>query len=126
MKAGAFQGARRPVSYALRADTEPCEGRLASPSNPSVLRQSANGDHQSSHVGAPQQSAGDHDDGHVSASRQASAADGLDARVVFRCTPAEKAALFAKAEASCGSISNLMRAALGLVAEKRRRSVPKV
>ena len=117
------RGARRPVSYAPRADTEPCEGRLASPSNPSVLRQSANGDHQSSHVGAPRQSAGDHDDGH--ASQQASAADGLDARIVFRCTPAEKAALLAKAEASDGSISNLMRAALGLVAEKRRRPVPK-
>jgi hypothetical protein len=90
-----------------------------------LLRQSDVGDRHGSHLGAPQQTAGNHGDGRASASRQASTADGLDARIVFRCTPAEKAALLAKAEASGGSISHMMRAALGLVAEKRRRSVPK-
>ncbi len=122
MKAGTFQGARRPVSY----DTGPCEGRQASPSNPSALRQGDDRDRHGSHVGAPQQTAGDHRDGRASAPPQASTADVLDARIVFRCTPAEKTALLAKAEASGGSISYLMRAALGLVAEKRRRPMPKV
>lgn len=89
--------ARRPVSY----DTEPCEGRRASPSNPSPsLRGGPRGD------GGCDQNA-------------------LGASVVFRCTPAEKARLVGRAHDAGVSLSGLMREALGLVDARRRRPMPK-
>lgn len=86
--------ARRPVSY----DTEPCEGRQASPSNPSPpLRDGTPG-------GNP---------------------DALGASVIFRCTPAEKAVLVGRAHDAGVNLSALMREALGLVDARRRRPMPK-
>lgn len=89
--------ARRPASY----DTEPCEGRQASPSNPSQPLGDAppNG----TNVGLPP----------------------LGASVVFRCTPAEKAHLVTRAHDAGVSLSTLMREALGLVDTRRRRPMPK-
>lgn len=48
------------------------------------------------------------------------------ARVIFRCTDAEKVALLAKADLAGVSVSQLMREALGLVEAKRRRAQPRV
>lgn len=89
--------ARRPASY----DTEPCEGRQASPSNPSQPLGDAppNG----TNVRLPP----------------------LGSSVVFRCTPAEKARLVTRAHDAGVSISTLMREALGLVDTRRRRPMPK-
>ena len=89
--------ARRPVSY----DTEPCEGRQASPSNPSP----------SLRGGEP--GAGGSD------------LNALGASVVFRCTPAEKVRLIGRAHDAGVSLSVLMREALGLVDARRRRPMPK-
>lgn len=49
-----------------------------------------------------------------------------DARLIFRCSAAEKAALLAKAEMAGVSVSHLLREALGLVDARRRRAVPRV
>ncbi len=93
--------ARRPVSY----DTEPCEGRHASPSNPSsALRAEPYAER----------------DGATGGRRS-----GLGAAVVFRCTPAEKATLLERADHAGVSLSLLMREALGLVDARRRRPAPK-
>jgi hypothetical protein len=97
MGAGPEKRARRPVSY----DTEPGEGRRASPSNPKTPR-----------CGGP---SGDGEGGRA----------GLGASVIFRCTAAEKALLLGRAEAAGVSLSVLMREALGLVETRRRRPVPK-
>jgi Bacterial mobilisation protein (MobC) len=86
--------ARRPVSY----DTEPCEGRQASPSNPSPP----------------------HRDGTPGGNP-----DALGASVIFRCTPAEKTLLAGRAHDAGVSLSGLMREALGLVDARRRRPMPK-
>jgi len=92
--------ARRPVSY----DTEPCEGRQASPSNPS------------SALRAEPYAERDGEKGGYSA--------GLGTAVVFRCTSAEKAALLERADHAGVSLSLLMREALGLVEARRRRPAP--
>ncbi len=89
--------ARRPASY----DTEPCEGRQASPSNPS--QSSGDAPPNGSNVGLPT----------------------LGSSVVFRCTPTEKAHLVTRAHDAGVSISTLMREALGLVDTRRRRPMPK-
>ncbi len=101
MRAGLKQGARRPVSY----DTEPCEGRQASPSNPTN--------------GRPARASSE-----VDAKRRAKP-EGYGACVVFRCSDREKALLLAKAERASMRISDLMREALGLVDARRRRPLPK-
>ncbi|MBO0145420.1 MobC family plasmid mobilization relaxosome protein [Agrobacterium sp. Ap1] len=45
MTAGDWKGARRPLSYGEPSDREPCEGRQASPSNPTEgTRRSPKGD----------------------------------------------------------------------------------
>ena len=96
------------MSYA----TEPCEGRLASPSNPS-----------------PPLSDGpcaDRDgEGEVRTPSSRRDPPSLVAAVIFRCTAAEKALLISRAELAGVSLSLLMREALGLVDAKRRRPVPK-
>ncbi len=100
MRNGLEQRARRPVSY----DTEPCEGRQASPSNPSNGRSARASSGDDAHHGGK--------------------APGLDACVVFRCTAHEKALLLAKADSAGMRISTLMREALGLVDARRRRPMP--
>ncbi len=86
-------------------DTEPCEGRQASPSNPSsALRAEPYAERDS-----------------VKGGRGA----GFGAAVVFRCTPAEKATLLERADHAGVSLSLLMREALGLVEARRRRPAPK-
>lgn len=49
-----------------------------------------------------------------------------DARVIFRCSQAEKAELLLKAELANVRLSDLMREALALVEAKRRRALPRV
>lgn len=88
------QRARRPLSYAGASDRGPCEGRQASPSNP---------------TGAG--------DTHAKEARSET--------FVFRCTPTEKAALRAKAEAAGLSAAELMREALGLTEARRRKPIPR-
>ncbi len=101
MTVGEEKRARRPVSY----DTEPCEGRQASPSNPS-----------SAFHAEPYAER----DGEKGGRRAA-----LGAAVVFRCTQAEKATLLQRADYAGLSLSLLMREALGLVDARRRRPAPK-
>lgn len=96
-EAGREKGARRPVSY----DTEPCEGRQASPSNPT-----------------PPRNGGPSRDGEGIRSA-------LGAAVIFRCTPAEKDLLLKRADSAGVTLSVLMREALGLVDARRRRPMPK-
>lgn len=96
-EAGRETRARRPVSY----DTEPCEGRRASPSDPSSPRRGE----------PPADGEGDR--------------TGLGATVIFRCTPVEKALLLERAHGAGVTLSVLMREALSLVDARRRRPLPK-
>lgn len=92
--AQAEQRARRPLSYADASDRGPCEGRQASPSNPT--------------------GAGD-----------APAKERRSETFVFRCTPAEKAALRAKAEAAGLSAADLLLEALRFTEARRRKPIPR-
>lgn len=56
----------------------------------------------------------------------ARAKEPLSETFVFRCTPTEKAALRAKAEAAGSSAAELLREALGLTEVRRRKPVPRV
>ena len=93
------QTARRPMSYAGAADTGPCEGRQASPSNPTGARK---------------------------ALTKRPAKEPLTETFVFRCTASEKAQLRSKAEAAGLPASTLLREALGLIEARRRKPIPRV
>lgn len=95
------QGARRPTSY----DVEPCEGKQASPSNPTN--------------GHPARASSRDDTNHNGKTTS------LGACVVFRCSESEKALLLSKAERAGVRLSTLMREALGIVSVRRRRVIPK-
>lgn len=58
--------------------------------------------------------------------REARVKEGLSETVIFRCTPAEKATLVAKADAAGLPNATLMREALGLIQARRRKPVPRV
>lgn len=90
--------ARRPLSYGRPDDREPCEGRKASPSNPTKSSEDP-----------------------VSNGRNK-----LNSVVVFRCSALEKEVLVRKAERAGLPFAELMREALGLADSRRRKPVPHV
>ncbi|MEM8649630.1 MAG: plasmid mobilization relaxosome protein MobC [Pseudomonadota bacterium] len=90
--------ARRPLPDASATDRELGEGRLSSPSNPTIGKQ----------------------DLHRNTS------GGLDIKVTFRCTSVEKNLLIEKAQNAGLPFSDLLREALGLVSNRRRKPIPKV
>ena len=105
--------ARRPLSYAGAAATEPRDGRNASPSNPTKGRKGK----ASAELNVTPDSA--------TAKRVSTKRQPLAACVVFRCTEVEKSLLSAKAEQAGVRLSLLMREALGLVQTRRRKLLPK-
>ena len=90
--------ARRPFPDAYATGRELGEGRIASPSNPTVVD------------GKPRRKE----------------SRGFDVNVAFRCTPAEKKLLIEKAQNAGLPFADLLREALGLANNRRRKPVPKI
>ena len=83
---------------ALTPDTGPCEEWQASPSNPTV----------------------------VDGKSRRKDSRGFDVNVAFRCTPAEKKLLIEKAQNAGLPFADLLREALGLANNRRRKPIPKI